>query len=199
MMKRVYMFNNLFEKKDRLHSGSDSYRYVERLIRNEKRILIVSPYIDEYYARLLLKDNHKQIFVISSSADVRARRILTSDRRNRWLLAASAPLALYGIIEYIGKEYAYAVTALLLSFIILSVFFLRKKPRNISFRVPEKFVHAKMYIGRNEAISGSANLTYRGMHSNVEQIGITIDKKDIRDLEAQFWNIWKKSRDPKGF
>ena len=46
------------------------------------------------------------------------------------------------------------------------------------------FVHAKIYIVDNElAVSGSANLTYSGLHSNCEILSITETKEEIQQRQ----------------
>ena len=60
----------------------------------------------------------------------------------------------------------------------------------VKLKIPSKFVHAKMYIGDAEAIRGSANLTFKGMHKNIEHIELTSDPVQIKELEKQFWRIW---------
>ncbi len=57
--------------------------------------------------------------------------------------------------------------------------------------VKPTFVHAKIYIADNErAISGSANLTYSGLHSNVESLSIAETKEEVQQIEMEFRRIW---------
>lgn len=53
------------------------------------------------------------------------------------------------------------------------------------------FVHSKIYIVDNtHAISGSANLTYSGLNSNVESLSIAETKDELQQIENDFMRIW---------
>lgn len=57
--------------------------------------------------------------------------------------------------------------------------------------VKPTFVHAKIYIIDNEsAVSGSANLTYSGLHSNVESLSIAETQEEVQQFEMEFRRIW---------
>lgn len=57
--------------------------------------------------------------------------------------------------------------------------------------VKPTFVHAKIYIADNElAVQGSANLTYSGLHSNVESLSIAETKEEVQQIEMEFRRIW---------
>ena len=51
-----------------------------------------------------------------------------------------------------------------------------------------------MYIAEHAAATGSANLTYSGMHRNVEHLSMTYSHDEIRRLEKQFWRLWDAAR-----
>lgn len=186
------MLGRIFAKEHEKVSGSDSYRYVETLIRKGGEVCIVSPYIDGYYARFLSRNSlGKRIYIISSSMDKEAIRILGKRFSVlRFLLAIllSAVELYMGILYGI---YAYALLAVALT-LIIGYFASVMGNRNISLVMPRRFVHAKMYISENEAISGSANLTYRGMHRNVEMIEIMHDKESVEGMHRTFWRMWKE-------
>ena len=74
-------------------------------------------------------------------------------------------------------------------FLILFMIIYPKGSR-IEFRKPKGFVHSKFYIGENGAIQGSANLTYNGMHKNVENISIIRDQEGIEKLRKEFYKLW---------
>jgi phosphatidylserine/phosphatidylglycerophosphate/cardiolipin synthase-like enzyme len=172
--------------------GRESYRYVEKLIRSGNEVCIVSPYIDPYYAAFIRKNAHaRRFYVVSSSLDRGAARILTS---------RSSPI---GVVLFatlvLCIDYAVSVLGFLSAAILLlsaSVIFLRFAVfkvfgRNmISLRMPKNFVHAKIYVSDRMAINGSANLTYRGMHSNIEHIEITTEKAAVEKLRREFWDLW---------
>ena len=53
------------------------------------------------------------------------------------------------------------------------------------------FIHAKIYLAdRKYAISGSANLTYSGLNSNVESLSIAETEEEILMIERDFMSIW---------
>jgi len=55
-----------------------------------------------------------------------------------------------------------------------------------------KNLHAKIYISDNEyAIHGSANLTFGGLKSNIEQISTVEEENEINELKKIFDDIWK--------
>ncbi len=69
----------------------------------------------------------------------------------------------------------------------------KKTDSNLKVKVAKgKFVHEKVYIGNDIAIVGSANLTYNGMHKNVEHIDVIKDDARIRQLREHFESLWRK-------
>jgi len=53
-------------------------------------------------------------------------------------------------------------------------------------------LHAKIYISDKKfAIHGSANLTFGGLKTNIEQISILEEKNEINELKKIFEHIWK--------
>jgi hypothetical protein len=53
------------------------------------------------------------------------------------------------------------------------------------------FPHAKIYIIDNEyAVSGSANFTYSGMNSSVENLIIAETKEEVQKIRNDFVNMW---------
>ena len=63
----------------------------------------------------------------------------------------------------------------------------------VSVKVPRNFVHAKMYISGQMAMIGSANLTYSGMHRNIEHMSVIRSSREIGRLASQFWELWGNS------
>ena len=176
------------------YSGSSSYKYVEKLIDGGKRVLIVSPYIDEYYARYLIsRGMSRRIYVIASSVSENVEKMLSGGRR--WLNPVYAFLTvaiLVTLLLYFDVQYLYvlllAVIAIALTGAIATL--MHEKRSNIRFKRPSSFVHAKLYISEKMAIEGSANLTYKGLHSNVEYIKIVYERREIDELEKRFWSMW---------
>ncbi|MDE1828306.1 MAG: hypothetical protein KGH65_04050 [Candidatus Micrarchaeota archaeon] len=178
------------------YSGKNVYRYIEKLIKNGKEILIVSPYIDSHYANYILRHcGGKRFHIISSSLDPAAKRLLERGRFPAGLLISTLLFAVADSLLYYFGIYLYAglLSAVILLLAIATAFIAAKKPTNITLKVPKEFVHAKLYISENEAIRGSANLTYRGQHENVEHVEVAYDRDEIKRLEGQFWDLWKSS------
>jgi len=181
------------------YSGTDSYKYVEKLIKQGKQVFIVSPYIDLYYAKFLLRNSvGKHISIISSSIDGKAERLLS---RGSFPGKTLAMLIILAGLNYLTYEIGMGISALLsllpvLIFItiLLAVVFAYKlrhsKPEGIKLKIPKEFVHAKFYVNEKTAISGSANLTYRGMHKNIEHLEISNDPDYVKKLKAEFWRMW---------
>ncbi|MEM0094857.1 MAG: phospholipase D-like domain-containing protein [Candidatus Micrarchaeaceae archaeon] len=186
------------------YSGNESYRYLKLILNDDGPLLVVSPYIDAYYASALRRISaEKKIYIITSSMESNASTYLTQSRIS-WelLLLALVFLAIALAVWYVSLLiYIAAVLVVgLVSFIVsaasFAVFLLKlkyRKPSNIILRVPASFVHAKMYIGRGAALYGSANLTYAGMHKNVEHMELTYNKDEIKDLSNQFWELWRNA------
>ncbi len=184
----------LLKSKRYSYSGHESYRYVEKIIKNGRNICISSPYIDRYYAAFLLRNcAGKQIRIIASSIDSDAARMLRGGGVRLWPFKLSAFVIIMDAFLYLLHAAGLALIAASVALIACSLFFVRMKSRGISLKVPREFVHAKMYIAETEAASGSANFTYRGMHKNVEHIDVVTDPKDVKELRRQFQSIWDAS------
>ncbi|MDE1855793.1 MAG: hypothetical protein KGH49_00970 [Candidatus Micrarchaeota archaeon] len=177
------------------YSGADSYKYVENLIRQGRRILIVSPYIDRYYANFILSHSSgKSYHIISSSIEDGAKKLLTNGRfpteffaSTSLFFAADIMLLYLNLMQY----FAY-LTIVVAAMAALTFHSLTRRRGNINLKLPNEFVHAKIYISENQAINGSANLTYKGMHKNIEHVELTDDSNEIQRLEKQFWKLWNR-------
>ncbi|MGI0141040.1 MAG: phospholipase D-like domain-containing protein [Candidatus Micrarchaeales archaeon] len=185
---------NLFKTPS--YSGRDTYRYVERVILKGRKILIVSPYIDQYYANFILRNLRGRSFnIVSSSMDKRAQKLLTKGKFPTDLLISSAILSIADAMLYYLEYSLYGLylTILIVVMIAAVIYLASKKPTSIHLKVPKEFVHAKLYISENIAVHGSVNLTYKGLHKNVEHVEMVDDPDEIAKLERQFWDIWKAS------
>lgn len=57
----------------------------------------------------------------------------------------------------------------------------------------EGFIHSKLYvIDREYAVTGSANLTRRGLYDNVESLNIFEEPDDVAKIELEFSRLWMK-------
>ncbi|HUB92346.1 MAG TPA: phospholipase D-like domain-containing protein [Candidatus Saccharimonadales bacterium] len=177
---------------DSYYTGRECYRFAERLIREGREILIVSPYIDEYYARFL-SDNSggKRIRIISSSMDQKARKLLGKGRPLGALLYALVIILALDYLAYREGVFSAMLALLSAAIFLLGLAVFASKKKDIEIRTPVEFVHAKMYINEREAIHGSANLTYNGMHRNVEQIEMIRESGKVERLREEFFRLWR--------
>lgn len=183
------------------YSGSSSYIAVERLLRDRsKAVRIVSPYVSRYYAEKLAGiARKKEVYLITSVRTAREERslerYLSKGGASVWLqamgalaggIAISALAGLWAMVLVL-TQLAAADAAL-----IAVVAFRRRAHMHVRFS-RGAFVHEKLYISDLQAITGSANLTYSGMHRNIEHIDLTRDPARIRALKAHFEELWKKA------
>lgn len=60
-----------------------------------------------------------------------------------------------------------------------------------SERSEGNFIHSKIYLVDNTyGISGSANLTYSGLHSNVESLTLAETNEEVQQIETDFMRLW---------
>ncbi|MDE1810823.1 MAG: hypothetical protein KGH66_02170 [Candidatus Micrarchaeota archaeon] len=194
----------MFEKGDEQYSGDSSYRFVDRLIKSSsKKLIVVSPYIGNTYAKLLIEEaRRKKVYVVTSQSSLEydnsvLKGIPEIGAIGRYL----KPLAYFSIVTAFvfllnfSTYLLYPLLGIILIFVALSYFTYRKTKANFMLKVSrDKFVHEKLYITDNEAIVGSANLTFSGMHRNVEHIQIVRDAKKREELEEHFERLWASVR-----
>lgn len=66
---------------------------------------------------------------------------------------------------------------------------------NLEVRVTDR-LHAKIYVIDGKiAITGSANLTERGMHGNYEHIDIKLDSRSVSRVSEEFSKLWNSGTD----
>ena len=171
------------------YSGSSSYKYIDKLITNSNNLLIIAPYIDSYYASFIASNSrNKNIKIVSSSIESNALKILNNYRKGL-IIRFFFILALLFLVPI----YMNLISIILIS---IAIFLIAIFPsyENIKIKKPKDFVHMKLYIGDNMAITGSANLTYNGTHKNIETIEIITDINEINELKREFYKLWKRSR-----
>ena len=184
------------------YSGSDSYRIVEPLLGGPSRkIMVLSPYIDAFYAsRLLAIARRKEVLFLTtrSQVNMEALRMLSRPRYGLMPKAIAYLAILLSIAVILRLWYAVAILSVPLALSLLRLYLIRKNhglPSNMKVRLARgRFVHEKIYISEDEAVVGSANLTYNGMHVNIEHIERITDQKRVAELRAHFASLW---RDPK--
>jgi phosphatidylserine/phosphatidylglycerophosphate/cardiolipin synthase-like enzyme len=185
----------LFEK-ERSYSGPSSYKFVDNLIKKSKgKLLIVSPFIDKYYARFLLNmTGGKNIYVVTSNSGGNKDAInLLRKASIEAILESLIVVILFDIIMFYFRLYTVFLIVNIPFFAMwfLTIYRRRKILSKIHIKVITKqFVHEKLYISDTQAIVGSANLTYKGMHSNIEHIEITDELKRIKEFKKHFDQLW---------
>jgi len=136
-----------------------------------------------------------------SSAGSEIMPILKNARESAWIIS-----------PWLGKEYAKELAALSqrgievriitsnVDYNIESLEILKASENpNLILLVLDKnktngqatFVHSKTYIiDKEHGISGSANLTYSGLNSNVESLSIAETEEEVEKMETDFMRIW---------
>lgn len=179
------------------YSGSDSYRHVDGLIKGKGSFLrVITPYITADYARMLLNaSKKKKVFLLVSNSPGNAESIKILGSRSRrfglelvlWILMLGIAVMLLGLWILVPALFVIWVTT-----IIFTIKYGSSYP-NMHLKVAKgQLVHEKLYLGDDRAIIGSANLTYSGMHRNMEHIEIISDSGKLRELLDHFDEIWAK-------
>jgi phosphatidylserine/phosphatidylglycerophosphate/cardiolipin synthase-like enzyme len=182
------------------YSGDSSYMYVDKLVKaNDRELMIISPYISNFYIKKLVKESgRKRIRVITSESSNSYKgstlKNYISKNMKKYIKATIFMAILVAISLYLHFNYTtpilIGITAILVVIMILKS---RKTDENLKVKViKDKFVHEKVYIGDDTAIVGSANLTFNGMHRNVEHIDVIKDNSRINDLRDHFETLWSK-------
>ena len=183
---------------DRSYSGSSSYAYVEPLIKDRGRTLkIICPFISPAYAKMLVRQSaFKEVSVITSSSRISesAVRIMRRGRRFPYATLSAyfiiLSMLLYALRLYLAELVAIPITVMVV--IVTILHYSRPRRQRINVRVAsERFIHEKVYISESRAIVGSANLTYAGLHKNVEHIEVIQDAEQVHALEKHFNELWR--------
>ncbi len=196
----------MFENKPNHYNGTESYKFIDKLVfNNDKNLMIISPFISASYLKKLIDlSKKKKIFVVTSEKGVNEDQIkgyLSKKFRTFQLLLYSLIVFIFALaislyLKLALLELIFTYLDLIILIFLLLVYWLNKNKKarnykNIQFKiVKEKFIHEKVYIGDSEAITGSANFTYSGLHKNLEQLDIIKDKGEIEKLKKHFQSIW---------
>ena len=188
----------VLESMEKGYSGNESYKFVDKLIDGNGDFLIITPYIDAFYAEKVLKaGGRRRIKIITSGApnNKEALALLAKGKKSWVRFVGIYFLVLAGLL-YLAHFY----NAALLSagiFVIVALFIVLRringkgKQANVEVKVVKNFfVHEKIYISVDSAIVGSANLTYNGMHKNIEHIEIISDPSRVAELKSHFNRLW---------
>ena len=189
------------QDKELSYSGDSSYKYVDRLIKGDSQeIGIISPYISDYYTKMLLKETgNKRIRVITSQSSLGYRDSTLGNFIIKGIKGYLKALLFFLILDAISIYLQFNYTTAIISAIIaitalLTYLRYRSQKSNLQVKViRDRFVHEKVYLAENEAIIGSANLTYNGMHKNIEHIEVIKDRDRINGLKSHFEEMWKRN------
>ncbi len=185
--------------KEITYSGTDSYKYVNKLLKNGTELWIISPYISFDYAKLLVKySKKKKIWLITSHNATNLKSIKYFESFSKFykkILKSAVFFAFLAIATYLLNFHLlfgimFALTLFLGFMSILS--FKKKHLPNLKIKFSDKvFIHEKIYISDKEAITGSANLTFSGQHKNIEHIELTDSAEKINGLKIHFHSLWE--------
>ena len=132
-----------------------------------------------------------------SKAGSQIEPVLWNARESVWIIS-----------PWLGKEYAERLASLsqkgvevriitsYADFNIESIEILKSaNNRNLKLLVLDKeksaFIHAKIYIvDKKYGISGSANLTFSGLNSSVENLSIAENQDEVQKIRNDFMNTW---------
>ncbi len=179
------------------YSGSSSYRYIEPLITGSgKSLKVICPFISPAYAKMLVRQSgSKDVSVITSSSKISwsAVRIMRRGRRFPYV-TLSAYFIILSILFYAFRFYAAELAAVPITALVVGLtvaHYARPRRQRIKVKVAsESFIHEKVYLSDNSAIVGSANLTYAGLHKNIEHIELIHDASRVHSLDRHFDELW---------
>ncbi|MCL5680311.1 MAG: phospholipase D-like domain-containing protein [Candidatus Marsarchaeota archaeon] len=182
-------------------STESSYKAVDKLLFSKGRNLyIISPFVSEYYLKMLKRlSSRKNVYLITSESSYsKAVEYAGSRLAGTPKISHAAIVAATVALTALAKQYMIALLAIDMlgiwaAFFTVAMLSPKRKSRMHVKIVRGNFVHEKVYIGENRAITGSANLTYSGMHKNTERIEIIDDKKEVKELRRHFEDMWHKA------
>lgn len=134
-----------------------------------------------------------------SNAGSQIEPVLWNARESVWIIS-----------PWLGKDYAEGLASLsqkgievriitsYVDFNIESIEILKAaKNTNLRLLVLDKekaaFIHAKIYTADNKyGISGSANLTFSGLNSSIENLSIAENQEEVQKIRNDFMNIWMR-------
>jgi hypothetical protein len=175
-----------------MYSGSSSYKHVDRIIKGRSKLLMVcTPYIDRHYIDMLIKESRrKRVLLISSKASEEKLKRLKMTGVNRDAAFFSVLYSLFLIVVY--PRWTLFPILFLAPLLISLVILILSVRGNMRVKIiKDRFVHEKLYISDGIGATGSANLTFAGMHMNVEHIDIVSDRDKLSALRAHFMELWR--------
>ncbi len=178
------------------YSGSDSYKFIDGMIKSKgSELLVVSPYVDNYYAKALLRaSRHRRVRIVTSPDAIAHKdsflRHITLQRMKGYA-KATVYFGLLSMITFYLRFYYVLVPIAALAIVSLALTLRSRHSTAIRLKVVKnKFVHEKLYISNGTAVTGSANLTYSGMHRNIEHVDVTKDPQEVGVLMKHFEALW---------
>jgi phosphatidylserine/phosphatidylglycerophosphate/cardiolipin synthase-like enzyme len=180
------------------YSGDETYKEIDKLIKEKTRseLLIVCPYINRYYAKMLIwASGRRRVRVITSNSVVSsdAVKLIRKSRPGSGYIKAAIYFIILEAIFFFLKRYYLEVLLIPVVVVLLAIAVKRASElkKRIEVKISEsRFIHEKLYISDGSAISGSANLTYSGTRKNIEHIEKTYDTDRISALKEHFNSLW---------
>jgi phosphatidylserine/phosphatidylglycerophosphate/cardiolipin synthase-like enzyme len=106
---------------------------------------------------------------------------------------ASAYFLLLSAAALYLRFYYIAMPIIIIALVSLALMLKSRHSTAMQLKViKDKFVHEKLYISNGTAVTGSANLTYSGMHKNIEHVELTRDVKEVSELTRHFEELWNR-------
>ena len=137
----------------------------------------------------------KRVYVITSRAQSQKQNMAIGILQTRRKLVDFKAILIISIFLYLMfalNQFIYFAAGLVV--LAIAILLWLKGPRsNLRLKVvTDKFIHEKLYISDDNAIVGSANLTYAGMHKNIEHIELINEQDKVNQLSEHFDELWSK-------
>jgi phosphatidylserine/phosphatidylglycerophosphate/cardiolipin synthase-like enzyme len=162
---------------------------------------VASPYLSAEYAKLLIRKAESGVMVrLLTSSHVgryhqQALRVLAPTTTTRFYWPALV-VGILGLVILSVLGYSVVGVLVLVGSMLAGILARRQPARSIhTLQVkiqPREFVHVKLYIvDRRTAITGSANLTFSGMNSNVERVEVKESAEEVAQEIVAFEELWR--------
>jgi len=205
----MFPFNKKEKIENESYSGSESYKYIDMLLNSRsEKIKIITPFIGNYYARMLNQiSKKKKVYILLSKSAEENNKDAVSMLRGPEPFKLKFPLLAISILYFLILGFLWnsldqiKIQFLIILYILIVLFLvsysfiqsLKKLGQNLHIKIAgDVFIHEKIYIADDVAIVGSANLTYSGTHKNIEHIDMIRDKNKIAELERHFDDLWRR-------
>jgi len=187
------------------YDGSNAGKIILPLIHGTRAHLrVCSPFISPGYARLLRKKAEESITVQVITTEARENR---NHQESLKILEGTEksfirPFSLFMMTGFLLAFLGVVTSQSLLTVIGFLLFMVgvclailgRRKhrmPNPVQLHISRQFIHSKMYIADDEdAVTGSANLTFSGLNRNVEHLDIFHGQEKVQPVIKSFRMLW---------